>query len=92
MQRRNDGVRDVMQDLMGDIRRRDFSELGDVRDIGAGKLPSSIGGQPVGVGPLSPPSGALDGAAGGIGVVDGGEVALVPVSRGERGQRLRGIV
>lgn len=84
MQRRNDGVRDVMQDLMGDIRRRDFSELGDVRDIGAGKPPSSIGGQPVGVGPLSPPSGAPDGAAGAVGVVDGGEVSLVPVSRGEQ--------
>ena len=86
MQRRNYGVREVMQDLMGDIRRRDFSELGDVRDIGAGP-PSAIGGQPVGIGPLAPPRNAPEGgpaAAASVGVVDGEEYSLVPVGRGER--------
>ena len=86
MQRRNDGVREVMQDLMSDIRRRDFSELGDVRDIGAGP-PASIGGQPVGIGPLAPPRNAPEGVPAlpaGAGVIDGGDFSLVALGRGER--------
>lgn len=85
MRRRDDGVREVMGDLMGDIRRRDFSELGDVRSIGAATPPSSIGGRPVGIGPLARPDGAPDAAGGGGDAADfDGAYSLVPVGRGER--------
>lgn len=86
MRRRDDAIREVMGDLMGDIQRRDFSDLGDVRGIGAVQPPSSIGGRPAGIGPLSRPKEAPDGPAalqeGANG--SGGEYELVPLGRGER--------
>lgn len=85
MRRRDDGVREVMGDLMGDIRRRDFSELGDVRSIGAATPPTSIGGRPVGIGPLARPDGAPEAPGAVAGAADfDGAYSLVPVGRGER--------
>ncbi|NBW75750.1 MAG: conjugal transfer protein TraG [Sphingomonadaceae bacterium] len=84
MRRRDQGIRMVTEDLLGDIQRRDFSELGDVSRIGAAQPPSTVGGRPAGIGPLERPGLSPEGGLGPAGQIEGGDYNLVALGRGER--------
>lgn len=86
MQRRDAGIQFAMDDLMGDLRNRRISELGDVPGIGSMSRSGPLGTPGDGVvGPGGSPMPEFSIPAAGSGAGgSGADYELVPLGRGER--------